>query len=78
MPRLMQNRNLITDGTAEAALLHRLWLEQNKATLREVSRKLQVSRQFVGMVYRGERTSGRVKRALVRRGAPVATRQIGN
>jgi hypothetical protein len=66
-------RNLKLDVTARFLALQELWKAANYGVFQEVAAQLNVSHQFVGMVYRGDRRSKRVEAALLKRGAPVAT-----
>jgi hypothetical protein len=71
----VSKRDLQIDLTARAIALQTLYKDANRGLFVEVAKKLSVSHQFVGMVYRGLRRSKRVEDELRRRGAPLARRK---
>jgi hypothetical protein len=65
----MRNLNLPFDSTTLHKWYKRAWLREHWGLISEVANNLNVSPQFVRLVYWGERRSERVERALRRRGA---------
>jgi hypothetical protein len=70
----MAKGNLKFEDSIRQIALKDWWLKANRGVLAEVSRELSshkpISRQFVGMVYRGKRRSKRVEVALTLMRAP--------
>jgi hypothetical protein len=67
---MSSNDNLKAKHTAVAIPYEKAWLMNNRGVLSEVARQLGVTRQAVSAVWRGEKRSRQIERALRRRRVP--------
>ncbi len=51
------------------------WVANNRGVMTSIARKVNLSPQFVHLVFRGERSNQEVERLLREAGAPIADRQ---